>query len=485
MSSPHVIAIDQSTSASKVFLLDDVGRIVDQFSKSHKQYYPKPGFVEHDAEEIWQNVLEGIRQVIVSGLDIVGLAISNQRETTVFWDRATGQPLGKAIVWQDVRGEGICLELAEQAGLVQRTTGLKLSAYFPAAKAAAKFRDEPDLHKRALRREICVGTVDSYLIYRLSGGRVFATDVSNAGRTQLMDLNTLDFSEEMCDLFGIPMGCLPEIRHSDAGFGEVRVEGLPVVPIAAVLGDSHAALFGQGCHEKGSLKATFGTGSSVMMNIGATPLLSVSGLSTCVGYAFLGHVCYVLEGNVTSSGDTLKWLTEEAGLARDVAEVESISNVTPDTGGVYLVPAFSGLGAPHQQPQAQAIICGISRGSNREHIVRAALESIAYQDNDIIRAMEQDTGMKVTALRVDGGPSGNAVLMQFLSDISGCDVQTAPISQLSAQGAGIMALHALGVFKGSLKPGNGLLYTPRLGATWREDKLKGWQTALKRSIISE
>ncbi len=484
MNKPHVIAIDQSTSASKVFLLDEGGQIVDQFSKNHRQYYPKPGYVEHDAEEIWQNVLEGIRFVAKGGVHIAGYAISNQRETTVFWDRASGHPLGPAVVWQDVRGEGICQSLKEQSGLVQRLSGLKLSAYFPAAKAAARFLEDPQLKDMARNGGLCLGTVDSYLTYRLTGGRVFATDVSNASRTQLMDLDTLAFSEELCGLFDIPLSCLPEIRHSDAGFGEVAIQRIPKAPIAAALGDSHAALFGQGCHEKGSLKATFGTGSSVMMNIGERPLLSVSGLSTSVGYAFLGQVCYVLEGNVTSSGDTLKWLIEDAELAKDLPEVESVSKSTIDTEGVYLVPAFSGLGAPHQQPQAQALICGLNRGSKRAHIIRAALESIAYQDNDIIKAMEQDTGMRVTHLRVDGGPAGNPVLMQFLSDISGCLVQTAPISQLSAKGAGVMALYALGVFKGNLKPGDGQKYTPSQSQDWQAGKLSGWQAALLRSTTT-
>ncbi len=479
-----ILAVDQSTSASKVFLLDARGQIAGRFSKSHRQHYPAPGHVEHDAQEIWQNVREGIRALSQGGEEIAGLAISNQRETTVLWDRQTGEPLCPAVVWQDVRGQYICHELAAYADSIRKRTGLTLSAYFPAAKAAAKLREDPKLRQMAQEGKLCIGTMDSYLIYRLTGGSVFKTDLSNASRTQLMDLKTLGWSGELCKLFDIPMQCLAEIVPCDAAFGETSAEGIPPhLPITGVMGDSHAAFFGQGCHHKGMAKATYGTGSSVMMHIGDTPLLSSQGLSTSVGYAFRGETCYVLEGNVTSSGDTLRWLCDEAGMIEDIAEAEKIASELEDTQGVYLVPAFSGLGAPYNQAQARAIICGLNRGSAKKHIVRAALESIAYQDADIIRAMEADTQSFLQELRADGGPSANSLLMQFQADVLGCPVQCASASELSALGSGYMAGLTLGLYTGTLLSdhASGKCYLPQKSLKWREEALAGWKDAVARS----
>ena len=483
MSARYIMAVDQSTSASKVFLLDARGQIAGRFSKSHRQNYPAPGYVEHDANEIWKNVREGIRALSQGGEELTGLAISNQRETTVLWDRQTGEPLCPAVVWQDVRGQYICHELAAYADSIRTQTGLTLSAYFPAAKAAAKLREEPKLRQLAREGKLCIGTVDSYLIYRLTGASVFRTDLSNASRTQLMDLKTLRWSEELCSLFDIPIQCLPEIVPCDAAFGVTKAEGIPSgVPITGVMGDSHAAFFGQGCHQRGMAKATYGTGSSVMMHIGETPLLSSQGLSTSVGYAFRGETCYVLEGNVTSSGDTLRWLCDEAGLTADIAEAEKIASQVEDTQGVYLVPAFSGLGAPYNQDQARAIICGLNRGSAKKHIVRAALESIAYQDADIIRAMEADTQSFLQELRADGGPSANSLLMQFQADVLGCPVQCAPASELSALGAGYMAGLTLGLYTAAQLAGHaaGKRYLPQKPLQWRETALAGWKAAVAR-----
>lgn len=483
MNGQHIIAIDQSTSSSKVFLLDAGCRIVRRFSKEHHQSYPRDGHVEHDANEIWQNVLEGI-QLMARDANIAALAISNQRETTVFWDRKTGEPLCPAIVWQDVRGECICEALSKHATWVRSKTGLTLSAYFPAAKIAAKMQEDTTLAERIRGGDVCVGTVDSYLIYRLTGGQVFATDVSNASRTQLMDIHTLSWSEELCQLFGIPLHCLPTIQTSDSLFGLWQREGMPGIPITGVMGDSHAAFYGQGCHAPGMTKATFGTGSSVMMHIGDTPVLSTCGLSTSVGYSYGGHTCYVLEGNVTSSGDTLRWLQEEAGMVGETAEVERISSMTDDTGGVYLVPAFSGIGAPYNHPEARALICGLNRASNRQHIIRAALESMAYQDADIIHAMVEDVKAPLTELRTDGGPTANSILMQFLADVVGCDVQCASARELSALGAGLMAGQALGLYPAEQSLGKGERYLPMRDEIWRKKKRAGWQAAVARSAQS-
>ena len=484
MNGRHIIAIDQSTSASKVFLLDEKGEIIRRFSKAHQQFYPQPGHVEHDAEEIWQNVQEGIAEVSQGAPTVAALAISNQRETTVLWERKTGRPLGKAVVWQDVRGEALCQSLSAHADMVRRQTGLPLSPYFPAAKAASVLQANPAWQAGAQSGDVCIGTVDSYLVYRLTEGKIFQTDVSNASRTQLMQLDTLAWSEELCALFGIPMSCLPQIVPSDASFG-VTEGGCVIpagIPITGVMGDSHAALFGQGCHKVGMAKATYGTGSSVMMNIGRKPALSEHGLATSVGFSFQDEICYVLEGNITCSGDTLCWLQDEAGLIHAAAETEAISASVPDTQGVYLVPAFSGLGAPHGDSDARALICGMNRSTTRAHIVRAALESLAYQDADVISAMEHDTGSQLSELKVDGGPTRNALLMQFQADLLGCPVQCAGASELSALGAGYMAGLTTGLYAGMgiISPNAGQRYFPQMTEAQRKPLLDGWKKAVRR-----
>ncbi|MDD3213003.1 MAG: glycerol kinase GlpK [Eubacteriales bacterium] len=482
-----IIAIDQSTSASKAFLIDSRGKIVKRFAKPHQQYYPKPAYVEHDAEEIWENVREGVA-AMAEGLEpaqIAGIGISNQRETTVLWERATGKPVCRAVVWQDVRGEALCNELKPYSETIREKTGLALSAYYPAAKAASVLREQPSLAKRAQSGEICIGTVDSYLVYRLTGGRVFRTDVSNASRTELCDLHTLQWDQSLCGLFGIPVECLPEIVPSDGDFGVTACEDVPAgIPITGVMGDSHAALFGQGCLKRGMAKATFGTGSSVMMNVGTIPPKSDNGLSASVGFGFRGETCYVLEGNITCSADTLCWLRDEAEMVPDVESVEAIAAGVPSTEGVYLVPAFSGLGAPYFDGKARAAITGMNRGTRRAHIVRAALESMAYQDVDVIAAMRRDTGEALAELRADGGPTRNRLLMQLLADLLGCGVRCAAQSELSALGAGYMAGLKTGVYAElETIPAcceTGAAYQPAMAESEREQLLAGWRSAVER-----
>jgi len=479
--SKHVIAIDQSTSATKVFLLDSEGNIVRRFSKNHKQFYPKDGYVEHDAQEIFENVREGINKVAKGVEGIAAIGISNQRETTVLWDKKTGKPVCRAVVWQDVRGAALCESLKNHAETIQRQTGIPLSPYFPAAKAASVLNGNPEIRQKAEDGSLLIGTVDSYLIYRLTGCKVFQTDVSNASRTQLMALDTLCWSEEICELFSVPVNCLAKIVPSDAYFGADAETG---IPITGVMGDSHAALFGQGCHKKGMAKATYGTGSSVMMNIGTEPALSTSGLATSVGFAFKGQICYVLEGNVTCSGDTLVWLKEDMGLIADIAEAETIASEAAETSGVYLVPAFSGLGAPHGDAKARALICGMNRGTKKKHIIRAAIESIAYQDADVIVAMEGDMGSRLQELKADGGPTQNALLMQFQADLLNCPVQCAAAGELSALGAGYMAGISAKVYENfeavCLKSGK--RYEPQMDKAKRVELLAGWKTAVKRCL---
>ena len=485
----YVVALDQSTSASKVFLLDADGAIIRRFSKEHEQFYPAPGFCEHDAEEIFRNVIEGI-QTVLDGIDpedVGCISISNQRETTVLWNRSDGTPACRAVVWQDVRGEYIAEELRDAAPMVQQKTGLSLSPYYPAVKAAAVFREKPELLERACRGELCVGTIDSYLIYRFTGGKTFAADVSNASRTELMSLQTLEWDPELAGLFGIPLCALPsKILHSDADFGETDCSGIPAgIKITGVMGDSHAALFGNGCHTPGSAKATYGTGSSVMLNVGEKPILSANGLSASVGFAFKGKVCYVLEGNVTCSGDTLVWLRDGLRLFEKISEVESLAASVEHSDGVTLIPAFSGLGAPYFDSEARAIICGMNRGTTRAHIARAALESIAQQDTDILEAMSRDCGQPVTEIFADGGATANALLMQMQADLVPCRINCAAASELSALGVGYMGGITSGVYSAfneiTQRKQEGKHYEPRLSADSRETLRKQWKSAIRKS----
>ncbi len=483
----YIVTLDQSTSASKVFLLDETGAIIRRFSKAHEQFYPASGHVEHDAEEIFRNVAEGINTVLAGiPLDEVGaVSISNQRETTVIWDRKSGEPVYRALVWQDVRGEYIAEELKEYRDTVLNKTGLALSPYYPAAKAAAVFREHPELLERAEAGELCLGTIDSYLIYRFTSGARHATDVSNAGRTQLMNLEKQAWDEELAGLFKIPLCALPrEILHSDADFGVTQHPDLPKgIRITGVMGDSHAALFGNGCHQPGTAKATYGTGSSVMLNVGEKPILSRNGLSACVGFGWQGKVCYVLEGNVTCSGDTLVWLKEGLGLISDIAEVEALAASVPDNGGVSLIPAFSGLGAPYFDSDARAMINGMNRGTTRAHVVRAALESIAQQDADVLEAMKNDFGAPVTQIFADGGPASNGLLMQLQADLVPCQVKCAALSELSALGSGYMGGIACGVYPSfedipqRKQPGRG--YDPAMSDEKRNALRSLWKQAVK------
>ena len=490
--SKYIIAVDQSTAASKVFLLDESGAIVKRFAKNHRQFYPQPGYAEHDAEEIWQNVQEGVAEIsqeIPLG-DIAALSISNQRETTVLWKKETGMPVCPAVVWQDVRGAALCESLNAHAESVRQRTGLHLSAYFPAAKAASVLRANPEIADAAREGSLCIGTMDSYLVYRLTGGAIFQTDVSNASRMQLMNLEKLSWDEKLCELFAIPLRCLPDIVPSDGGFGHTAnniVAIPPGIPITGVMGDSHAALFGQGCLKRGMAKATYGTGSSVMLNVGERAVLSQNGLSASVGFGFQGKIHYVLEGNITCSGDTLCWLRDEAGMIDDVSEVERIAESVSDTVGVYFIPAFSGLGAPYFAGHARGVLCGMNRGTTKAHIIRAALESMAFQDADVIMAMEKDMGKRLKELRVDGGPTRNQLLMQFQADLLDCPVRTAAQSELSALGVGYMAGIAKGVYENGLeaipaaqKPGR--VYLPEMDEKKRREYLKGWRTALRHCL---
>ena len=476
----YIIAVDQSTSSSKIFLLDKRGAILKKASLAHKQSFPQPGHAEHDAAEIYANVRKGIDQV-AEGIPkgrIAALSIANQRETVVFWDRKTGEPVSPAIVWQDVRGLKWCSDRTGENEAVRKKTGLALSPYYSAAKAACVLDQSPLLRTR----DICIGTVDSYLIYRLTGGKSFCTDTSNASRTQLMNLKTLTWDAELCAFFGIPINFLPSILPSDAVFGRTRED----IPIAGVMGDSHAALFGHGCHAKGSAKATYGTGSSVMLNVGPEPTFSGHGLSSSVGFSFRGMTQYVLEGNVTSSGDTLCWLRDQLEMISDLNQIEPLAASVNSTQGVYLVPAFSGLGAPYFAENARAILCGMNRGTTRAHILRAALESIAHQDADILDMMGKDTGTPVRCLHADGGASANKLLMQLQADLTPVKVTCAASPDLSALGAGYMAGLATGLYPSfdavRAAGGAGETYIPSMPEDRRAGQRTQWRLAIQKSL---
>ena len=482
----YIVAIDQSTSASKVFLADGNGTIVRRFSKPHRQYYPAPGLAEHDAEEIWQNVLEGMSEVTrdIDKEEIAAVSVCNQRETTAFWSRKDGCALRRAIVWQDVRAHELCGELAASAEEVKRASGIALSPYYSAAKAAHALREDPSLLARAKDGEALIGTIDSFLIYKLTGGQTFATDVSNASRTQLFNIRRLSFDGDLCALFGVPPKCLPRPLMSDADFGTVAApEKLKGVPVTGVMGDSHSSLFAQKCLYEGMTKTSYGTGSSVMMNTGTQACESKNGLSTSIAYGFRGQVKYVLEGNITHSGDTLKWLVEQAQMASSVAEVEQIALSVKDSGGVYLVPAFSGMGAPDFDETARGAFIGLSRASTRAHMVRAALESMAYQNAAVINAMQADAGAHIAVLHADGGGCKNETLMQLQADLLGCPLEAGDETELSALGCALMAAEkTLGTDAEKQRVGKTRLYEPGISERERLSRMDGWYAAVRRVL---
>lgn len=480
----YIIVIDQSTSGTKAALMDEGVQLVRSLRLPHKQYYPAPGHVEHDAEEIWQNTEKLLSELAatVDPRDIAGIGIANQRETVVIWERVSGKPVHRAMVWQDVRAESIMSMFNHGEQSVWERTGLKLSPYYSAAKAAAFFLENSDFHEAAYRGELCVGTIDSYLLYRLTDGKSYKTDYSNASRTQLFNITKLNWDEELCSLFNIPMCCLPQVCDSDSLFGTVAsVKGLEGVPVVAMLGDSSASFYGHGCIEQGMTKSSYGTGSSVMMNIGRSPMLSNNGLSTSVAFSQGGVPSYILEGNIICSADTLVWLKDSLQLVSTMESFYEAATVT-DTQGVYLVPAFAGLGAPWFDENARAILYGMNRGTTRAHVLRAALASIAHQNADVLEAMERDSGKKPVMLRVDGGGSINSLLMQMQSDYIDCPVAAAKEKELTLRGITLLAGEKLSMFDAKqFKAEYTRVYEPQMSAAERKAERSGWIDAIYRT----
>ena len=492
----YTIAIDQSTSATKVLLFDENEILKADVAVGHKQYYPEPGWVEHDPIEILRNLDAAFRQLLFSSktklTDITSVAITNQRETVVVWNAETGEPVYNAVVWQCQRGAELCSKLRAEGyeEMVRSKTGLLIDPYFSASGVKWILDNVPDARNLADAGKLRFGTMDTWLIWNLTKGenQVHVTDFTNASRTLLFNIHTTEWDDELLKLFEIPRSMMPEIRPCDTIYGETDLNGLlPVkVPIAGVLGDSHGALVGQMCFEPGMGKATYGTGSSVMVNIGLTPCIPPDGLVTSVGFAACGDINYAFEGNIHCTGDTIRWLKDDLELIRNTAESEQLATSVMDNGGVYFVPAFAGLGAPWWNNDARGLICGMTRGTKRAHVVRAALEAIAYQVRDLVEVMTGKAGVSIKELRVDGGPVRNDFLMQFQSDILNAVVNRSPIKEASAYGAVLMNSLALGRRKSlesikKLRTENDYV-TPAMSEKTREELYTGWKKAVKRTI---
>lgn len=490
MPETYIIGIDQSTQGTKALLFDREARLVGRYDLPHEQKVNELGWVSHDPEKIYRNTVRAVSGVLEqSGIDrrkVAGIGISNQRETALIWEKRTGKPLADAVVWQCARADAVCRrkEIAEQAGRILDVTGLKLSPYFPAAKYAWLLEHTEGARKMAKKHALCFGTIDTWLLYKMTGGKAYKTDYSNASRTQLFDIFARKWDEELCRLFGLDPADLPEVCDSNSLFGETDLDGVleRPVPVHSMLGDSHAALYGQGCLKKGNIKATYGTGSSIMMNIGEEPVRSSHGVVTSLAWGMDGTVQYVLEGNINYTGAVISWMKDQMGLIDSPGETEGLCFAAGKDDHLYFVPAFTGLGAPYWKSQAEGVLCGITRTTKKAEIVRAGVECIAYQIADVIRAMEQDAGLVVEELRTDGGPTKNKYLMQFQSDVLGAKLLVPEVEELSGRGAACACGIALGVYQEAHL--RGLMqteYLPQKDAVWREKKHTGWKQAVQKT----
>ena len=444
----RIIAIDQSTSSTKALLFDEQCHMLGRTNVDHKQYYPQTGWVEHDAEEIYQNMIEAIRQLLkVSGEKLeeseYSLCITNQRETAVVWNKLTGKPISRAVVWQDTRGAELCRQLRSDektVAMVMEKSGLLIDPNFSASGVKWLLDNVPGARELCSRGELLMGTIETWLVWKLTGGKVHATDFTNASRTMLFNIHTMQWDDDLLELFDIPLSMMPEVRPCDAIFGETTCEGVfdKPIQIAGVLGDSHGALVGQMCFEKGSGKVTYGTGSSVMVNIGEEPKAAPEGLVTSVGFSALGRTWYGYEGNIYSTGATLKWISDQLQLVGHPSEMEALATSVEDNGGVYIVPAFSGLGAPWWKSDIKGGVLGLTFATTKAHFLRAGLESIAYQIKDLVDVMSRATGGRLSEICADGGPTKNQFLMQFQADLLDSPVVCTEVEDASALGAVIM-----------------------------------------------
>ncbi|ADL34481.1 glycerol kinase GlpK [Butyrivibrio proteoclasticus B316] len=487
----YVMALDSGTTSNRCILFNEKGEMLSIAQKEFTQIFPQPGWVEHDASEIWQTQLsvarEAMAKVDAKSEDIAAIGITNQRETVIMWDRKTGQPISHAIVWQCRRTSDFAEKMKKETpGIVelfQQKTGLKFDPYFSGTKIRWILDNVEGAREKAENGELCFGTVDSWLIYKLTKGKVHVTDYSNASRTLLFNINTLEWDKELCDLLDIPMSILPEVKPSSGVYGETDPEffGGPI-KIAGAAGDQQAALFGQTCFNEGDAKNTYGTGCFMLMNTGDKPIYSKNDLLTTIAWGIEGKVTYALEGSVYVAGAAIQWLRDELRVIDSAPDSEYFATRVNDTNGCYVVPAFTGLGAPYWDPYARGAIVGLTRGVNKYHIIRATLESLAFQTYDVLHAMELDTGKKITSLRVDGGASKNNFLMQFQSDIINTNVIRPSCVETTALGAAYLAGYAVGFWKDrddvcsnwSIEK----TFASQMSSEEREKELKGWQQAV-------
>jgi glycerol kinase len=487
----YVVALDQGTTSSRAIIFDHDARIVAVSQREFTQHYPQPGWVEHDPMEIWATQSSTLTEALAkSGIhndEIAAIGITNQRETTVVWEKATGKPVYNAIVWQCRRTAAICEELKERGldNYVRENTGLLLDAYFSGTKVKWILDNVEGAREKAERGELLFGTIDTWLIWKMTNGEVHVTDPTNASRTMLYNIRDLQWDGHILQELGIPASMLPEVRPSSEIYGYTTRGGGAHIPIAGIAGDQQAALFGQLCFEKGMAKNTYGTGCFLLMKTGETPVKSDSGLLTTIAVGPTGNVNYALEGSVFMGGATIQWLRDELRLIDDATDTGYFAGKVKDSNGVYLVPAFVGLGAPYWDPYARGAIVGLTRGANRNHIIRAALESIAYQSRDVLDAMQKDSGIRLASLKVDGGAVANDFLMQFQSDIMGTTVVRPKLIETTALGAAFLAGLAVGFWKSTAELSDKFSidreFEPTLPAEQREQLYAGWQKAVTRA----
>jgi len=487
-----ILALDQGTTSSRAILFDRAGQVRGMAQREFAQHFPQPGWVEHDAEEIWASqagvMTEALAQARVGLEQVRGLGITNQRETTVIWDRRTGRPIHRAIVWQDRRTASVCESLKARglAEKIQRKTGLVLDAYFSGTKIAWLLDHVPGAREAAQAGHLAFGTIDSWLVWNLTGGQLHITDASNASRTLLLDIHTMRWDDELLEIFGVPRSLLPEVRASSELYGETTAGLLSRrVPIAGIAGDQQAALFGQMCLEPGMLKHTYGTGGFMVLNTGSQPIVSKNNLLTTVGWKIGSEVTYALEGSIFIAGAVVQWLRDGLGLIRHSSEVEALAGTVEDNGGVYFVPAFVGLGAPHWDSSARGAILGITRGTKSGHLARAALESIAFQTVDVLSAMEADSGIAIKELRVDGGATVDDLLMQFQADAANVPIVRPKVRETTALGAAYLAGLATGFWSGTGEVRQqwqaDRTFRPAMDAGRRAALKAGWTAAVARS----
>jgi len=486
----YILALDQGTTSSRAIVFDRDGSIAAVAQKEFPQIFPKPGWVEHDPRDIWSTqagvAAEALTKANVGAADVAAIGITNQRETTVVWDRTTGQPICNAIVWQDRRTANICdrLRARKLDRVIRRKTGLVIDAYFSATKVQWILQNVKGARARARAGELAFGTVDSWLVWNLTGGKVHVTDVSNASRTMLLEIAKGEWDDELLDLFSVPRSMLPEVRSSSEVYGVTTLLGAPI-PIAGIAGDQQAALFGQACTKPGMVKNTYGTGCFMLMNTGTKRIASKNNLLTTVAWRIGGRTEYALEGSIFIAGAVVQWLRDGLEFFRSAAEVEALAAGVSDTGGVYLVPAFAGLGAPHWDQYARGTIVGLTRGSTKAHIARAALEGIVLQVMDVLKAMEADAGIKLRELRVDGGASANDLLMQLQADLLNVPVVRPKVAETTALGAAYLAGLAVGFWKNQADIARqwqaDKRFKPAMKPAARSRITKGWVRALSRA----